>query len=369
MNRVPESPDETDADFSPELRRRLADEATADRLRFDRYVDLVMQAEGVGYYSRPDLVLGRRGDFYTAPHVTSLFGSTLARRVELSWQRAGRPAHWRVLEIGGGDGTLAVDLALALTHRMPAEVGLEYVIVERSASLRSRMLERLRSTPLRAGFEIYALPTLGADGPFRGVVVANELFDALPFRRFTFRAGTWNEWYVHVGQNLEPMLAPVDGIALLPEAAEEGTVFELTTDARGILRAVADHLLDGVMIALDFGEEETDLLRRREGTVVALRAHHPVANPLAFPGTSDLSTFVNFTRLRRWAAESGLVERAYRSQAEALGEWGIEAELAERTASVSAEEAVRLRLQVKNLLFSFSNFRVVEWTPADVDRL
>src|SRR5208283_6157400 len=106
----------------------------------------------------------------------------------------------------------------------------------------------------------------------------------------------------------------------------------------------------------------------RSGTLTAVRRHRFVDDPFAEPGTSDLSVFVNFTRVRAAAARAGLREVAFRRQAEALGEWGFPRLLEEAIrAAPSTEAEVRTRLAAKNLLFGFERFCALELAPRERD--
>ncbi|MCI4349591.1 MAG: SAM-dependent methyltransferase [Thermoplasmata archaeon] len=336
-------------------------------LRFDQFVEIALYGGAAGFYTHPGVAFGPRGAFYTAPEVSDLFGRTLARRIAAEWSRLRDSDALTLVEAGAGDGTLACQLLRALASLLPGTVSVRYVVVERSAIQRARTIERLRSLPIPAGWTAEGFGTVGALGPFRGVLVANELLDAVPFRRWIRRAESWQELGVRVtGGHCVPI--ELDGPPTqpgLPPEAEEGSIYEVAAPGGTFVREIGDHLVEGAAIVIDYGAEEGELVRaRRSGTLAGIRAHRP-SDPLAHPGLTDLSTFVNFTRLRASAQRSGLTVRADRSQAEALVAWGIEAEQAEALrAAPTAEAEVRIRLAVKNLLFGFSNFRVLELGPA-----
>ncbi|MCI4367457.1 MAG: SAM-dependent methyltransferase, partial [Thermoplasmata archaeon] len=124
---------------------------------------------------------------------------------------------------------------------------------------------------------------------------------------------------------------------------------------------------DGAIVLLDYGAEELDgPWNGPHGTLAAVRGHQNAVDPFEAPGTCDLSAFVDFTRIRAAAARAGLKEVAYRRQAEALGAWGFERVLARTLARARGDEdAVRIRLAAKSLLFGFEGFRVLELGPGD----
>ncbi len=131
------------------------------------------------------------------------------------------------------------------------------------------------------------------------------------------------------------------------------------------MREVADHLVRGVFLILDYGMEENELRRAHPaGTLAAVRSHRSLSDPLDRPGETDLSAFVNFTRVRAAARAAGWSELAFGRQAEALGRWGYPDVLAEELRRAkSPEEEVRVRLASKNLLFGFDRFQALELAP------
>jgi SAM-dependent MidA family methyltransferase len=356
------------SDHARAIAERLAPWAASDGVvPFDRFQAVALHDPDLGYYRGPGLRLGPDGDFYTAPQVHPMFGAALAERVRTEWAAMGLTGGGRVVEVGAGDGSLAASVIAHLREAPTGAPDLEYVLVEPSEALRSRALERLE----RRGFtsSVRVAPALSSDGPFEGVVLANELLDALPARRLLRREGTWCElgvrWDGQRFQWAESELRPIRGPPL-PETAEDGVVLELSDVAAGFVREVADHLLRGVALVLDYGAEEGELLGRPPGgTLQSVRAHRAMGDPLATPGESDLSVFVNFTRVRAAARSAGLRERYYGPQAEALGRWGIERVIAsEEDRAATPAESVKVRLAAKSLLFGFGSFRVLEVGPA-----
>ncbi len=329
---------------------------------FDRFVEIALYLPSDGFYATGHR-LGAAGDFYTASHVHPVFGRSLGRRIFEEFERIGRPDRFRVVEVGPGDGTLALDILEEVGPRLPARTSFTYALVERSPYLGAGAMERLA----RAG-DVRRSDSLGADGPFEGVVVANELLDALPFRRLVRRGRAWKEVGVRWGkdrwewaESSERDLPPPP----LPETAEDGTIVEVSPSAEALVREIGDHLENGAAILLDYGAEESELARGRpSGTLAAVRDHRNLPDPLEEPGSADLSAFVNFTRVRAAAERSGLTETAYGPQREALVRWGIEDAIRDAMASAGTSEAeVKTRLAVKNLLFGFENFQVLELRP------
>ena len=332
---------------------------------FDRFMEVALYADGVGYYHGSSSPLGTAGDFYTAAHVDPLFSESLAHRILEVRAAVEKPHGFVVVELGPGDGTLATGLLRALA---PSGTIAEYVLVDRSPARARESASRVEAGG--SAVPVRTAPSLAALGPVTAAVVANELLDAQPVRRLQWEGSAWRELGIRVvGDRVQ---AAVGGEARsvpgppLPSDPIDGLIVEVSPMAEGIVRETADHLEDGTAILLDFGEEESELVHAHPGgTLAAVRAHRSVADPLAHPGAADLSTFVNFSRIRSVARTSGMVELAYRSQAESLGAWGFESLRSRALAATpDAETRVRRQLAAKNLLFGFERFRVLELAPS-----
>lgn len=205
-------------------------------MRFDEFLSIVLYGEE-GFYSVAGRA-GRRGDFLTSPEVGPLFGAVVARAFDTWWDEMGRPDPFTVVDAGAGPGTLARSV-LAAHPRCAA--ALQYVAVEVSDSQR-------RSHP--AGVESSAnLPT----GPFRGVIVANELLDNLPFRLFVFDDG-WREAYVGADGDrfVERLRVPTRPPSGLPEGAAHGSRVAVHDAARTWISDALELLAAGRLVVLDY---------------------------------------------------------------------------------------------------------------------
>ena len=143
-------------------------------------METALYAPGVGFYTEPEAAIGPAASFYTAAHVSSLFGRTLAERIWAEYARLERSPTFTVVEVGCGDGTLTVDVVRALAEKLRLGDGIRYMLVDRSPPLRARAFERATPVAAGTGVELRVAESLSADGPFEGVVLANELLDALP---------------------------------------------------------------------------------------------------------------------------------------------------------------------------------------------
>jgi len=354
------------------LRALLRGSADGDGfVPFDRFMEVALYGEGVGFYVREGSPFGRGGDYYTAAHASPLFGRTIAERIRSVAHALPEAFPFRVVEVGPGDGALAESVLEGLAEDSDLRGRVEYVLVERSPPLASRAFKRVAPAGNSAGVAVRVAGGVGADGPFRGVVLANEVLDAQPTRRLVWTGDAWRETGVKLTEEGlvtadAPLVRGVPG-PTLPVDLPPGTIFEVSPGAEALVREVADHLVSGLCLFLDYGMDESELLAAHpSGTLSAVRRHRPVEDPLEDPGGTDLSVFVNFTRLRAVAVSAGLRELAFRRQAEALGAWGFPRLFEEAVRTVgTAEEEVRLRLASKNLLFGFERFCALELSPPE----
>ncbi|MFZ0831111.1 MAG: SAM-dependent methyltransferase [Thermoplasmata archaeon] len=357
-----------DVPVDPVLRRRLRSAADEDGfLPFDRFMEIALYDPGHGFYDRTTTRLGRTGDFYTAAHVHGLFGATLASHFQEIRRQEGSPARFPIVEVGPGDGTLAGDVRTALERSSTGGAGWEYVLVERSLSLRAAIDRKFG--PAVAGQVPWRFaPSLASEGPFRGILLANELLDAFPFRRFQKTPDGWAELGLRVPTEgpLRTDLRPAgrtEPPADLPGAASSDAVLEVSPTMEAWIRELADHFVGGRAVLIDYGDEEELLLQRGgAGTLEAIRDHRPV-DPLSRPGTADLSAWVNFTRVRRAARAAGFREEFYGPLAEAMVRWGVNDVRAQWQATLDPVESVKLQLAQKSFLFGFGTFKVLELSP------
>lgn len=367
LARPDSSGDEARREVVQELLRRASD--SDGFVPFDRFMEIALYGEKVGFYAREGSPFGREGDYYTAAHASPLFGRAIAERVRSVVAASPKGLAFRVLEIGPGDGALGESVLAGLAVDAAVRKRAEYVLVDRSPTLTLRAFERVSGAGRSAGIPVRGASGVGADGPFHGVVLANEVLDAQPARRLLWDQGRWKEIGVRLTDHgFVPATALSDRPVPPPELPRNpapGTVIEVSPMAEAILREVADHLVTGLFLVLDYGMEESELvLAHPSGTLAAVRRHRFVDDPFADPGTSDLSVFVNFTRVRAAAATAGLREVAFRRQAEALASWGFPRLLEEAIRSApSAEAEVRVRLAAKSLLFGFERFHALELAP------
>jgi SAM-dependent MidA family methyltransferase len=294
-------------------------------ISFERYMELVLYAPRLGYYSGGAAKLGKDGDFTTAPEISPLFGATLAHLATELIAGSQSVANM-LLEFGAGTGKLAADILRELQVR--GQLPEKYFIVEISAELRDRQHHNLQDFADRVVW-LDALPD-----SFSGVVIGNEVLDAMPVRLAVKAEGGWLERGVaHDAQGALCFVdRPADDlpVAQIPYADElpDGYLTELAPVAIGFMRTLARMLTRGegaVAILPDYGfpAAEYYLGERAEGTLMCHYRHHSHPDPFYLPGLQDVTAHVDFTAMAVAAVEEGAEVLAYTSQGAFLLNAGV----------------------------------------------
>jgi len=307
-------------------------------LPFDEYMNLVLYAPGLGYYSAGAVKIGTGGDFVTAPEISPLFGHCVARQcAEFLHGTAGE-----LLELGAGTGRLAADVLVELARlgALPSR----YSILEISAELRERQRLTLASLPPALRSRVQWLDSLPA-APMSGLILANEVADALPFERFVVTdEGVAAEGVSRSGTGaLELRTRPAPAAlraefarlqASLPAPFLSGYCSEICLRLDAWVHSLADCLGEGALLLFDYGLGRAERYhpQRDAGALQCHFRHRAHGDPLLYPGLQDITAWVDFTRLAEAAERSGLHVAGYCTQAAFLLASGIEIELAAITA-------------------------------------
>ena len=313
-----------EAAHSARLEHRIREEIerAGGWIGFARYMQLALYEPGLGYYSAGARKLGAAGDFVTAPEVAPVFSRCLAVQCEEVLRALGGGD---VLELGAGSGVMAADLLQELARRgvLPGR----YLILDVSADLRERQRATLEATVPGIMDRIEWLDRW-PDG-FSGVVVANEVLDAMPVERFVVRGGAVHALGVtwQLGR-LQWSEAPAG--AALAEAARaiehdtggwpDGYASEVNLGLAGWFAALAASLERGVLLFVDYGLPRRELYapERRDGTLLCHFRHRFHADPFVHPGLQDITAWVDFTAVAEAAAAAGLGVAGYTTQAHFL---------------------------------------------------
>lgn len=285
---------------------------------FDDFMHRALYTPGLGYYANDlrklGLMPGSGSDFVTAPELSPLFGQTLAAQVREALERTGTDEVW---EFGAGSGALALQLLQALGPQVR-----RYTIVDVSGALRARQHETLSAHAAR----VHWASELPAS--IEGVIVGNEVLDAMPVQLLQRRGGVWHERGVGAPAGA---LAWVDvPTPLRPPLDVPGThdyLTEIHTQGEAFIRTLGERLTRGAAFFIDYGFPESEYYhpQRHMGTVMCHRAHLSDPDPLVDVGLKDITAHVNFTGVAVAAQEAGLELLGYTSQGRFLLNCGLPA--------------------------------------------
>ena len=324
-------------------------EAAGGAIPFSRYMEMALHAPGLGYYRAGRRIFDGEGDFVTAPEISPLFASAVARQVEQVLSTIGTR---EVVEIGAGSGVMATRIVVDLA----AGGSVRYRILEPSSALAARQRETIAAGAPDAVASvswIHALPESG----FRGVVLANEVADALPIERFEVTAGGV---LVHcVGfDDGSPVWRSRPAEPRLAEAVEEvqhelglrlpvGYVSEIGPARCAWIASIAERMECGLVLLMDYGFPRREFYHpdRRDGTLRCHFRHRRHDDPLVLCGLQDITAHVDFTAIAR---ACGLDVAGFTTQ----GEFLLGCGLLDLISGVDpgSSEFVRLTAQIKRLV-------------------
>jgi SAM-dependent MidA family methyltransferase len=285
-------------------------------LPFDRFMALALYAPGLGYYANGSRKFGNLpssgSDFATAPEMTPLFGRALAAQVADALRQSGCDEVW---EFGAGSGALALQLLQALGDQVR-----RYTIVDLSGSLRARQQQAL------AGFAGKVEWVSELPASMQGVVVGNEVLDAMPVKLLVRTSGEWCER--GVASDAGALVWSDRATALRPPVDLPGPhdyLTEIHPQAEAFIRTLADRLVQGAAFFIDYGFAESEYYhpQRHMGTLMCHRGHMADTDPLADPGQKDITAHVNFSGIALAAQEAGLPTLGYTTQARFLMNCGL----------------------------------------------
>jgi SAM-dependent MidA family methyltransferase len=315
---------------------------------FTRFMELALYAPEYGYYSAGKHKFGAAGDFVTAPELGPVFAQCLARQCV---QILGALPKGDILEAGAGSGALAVQLLLELERlgQLPAH----YFILEISGSLRARQQALLADQAAHLLERVRWLDRLPPAG-FRGILLGNELLDAMPVERF--RVGTQGIVQLHVGwegnrfvwreaRASDALRNRVTGLGL-----PEGYVSEIGLAAEGWVHSVADILEQGVLLLVDYGFPRHEYYhpQRASGTLMCHYHHRAHSDPLTLTGLQDITAHVDFTAIAEAGTNSKLRLLGYTSQALFLLGCGLD-DIATQTDQSNARAYLQFTNEIKKL--------------------
>ncbi|MCG6943119.1 MAG: SAM-dependent methyltransferase [Thiohalocapsa sp.] len=353
---------------SERLRALIRQEISAagGALPFDRFMELALYAPGLGYYAAGATKLGPAGDFVTAPEISPLFGRCIATQCAEVLAALGGGD---LLELGAGSGALAADVleTLAEADRLPGR----YLILEPSPDLAERQRALIEERVPALSGRVHWISRPPAE--LRGMVIANEVLDAMPVHRFCLppldaaRPGASADVAAAVREVLvrrdgdrfadvldtprSPRLAAaVAALDLPPASLARGLCSELNLRLAPWLAMLAGHLAAGMLLLIDYGypRREYYLPERRDGTLLCHYRHQAHADPYAHPGLQDITAHVDFSAVAAAGMAAGLALAGYTTQANFLLGCGLDRHLS--AAATDPEALLDLAASAKQLV-------------------
>ena len=278
---------------------------------FDLFFNTVMYEPGLGYYSSGSYKIGEGGDYTTAPEISKYFSKSIANQTMRLLDMHDSPS---VIEIGAGKGTFAFEYLKAL-RGTKTEIE-HYYILEISADLRDRQMQLIAGLPEDLRNKVTWLESLDIE-PIDGIVLANEVIDALPFKRFcieneqvyelgvTYSGGTFE---VSKKESSKKLRDEVEAISIeIKRKIEDGFTSEIRLDFHKWFRSISSLIRKGSMIFIDYGYDRNDFYRpeRLSGNMICHYQNQIIEDPLKNIGRQDISASVDFTQLANSAIEEG----------------------------------------------------------------
>ncbi len=338
-------PDADAQQHSNRLKQQICREIdlNSGAIDFSRFMELALYAPGLGYYAAGAQKFGSHGDFVTAPELSPLFGGCLAERFRQVRRAVG--VHAQLWEIGAGSGALARALLadLAATDELPPA----YLILEPNADLRARQHIALAEAPCSVVW-IDDFPK-----QFNGLVIANEVLDAIPTRRFQVTE-TGPRWLLVAHDDGQLRYQLGDGAVLPLDTAPLplGYINEFNALHRPWLESLRAALGMATVLLIDYGERHAAYYHptRTTGWLRCYYRHRVHDDPFWFPGLQDLTTSVNFTPLMETAQSLGLFINELEYQGRFLMNSGIAPRFEAAFACADTRQQVRLAQQMRTLL-------------------
>lgn len=322
-------------------------------ISFAEYMQMVLYQPGLGYYTSGLQKFGAGGDFITAPEVSPLYSQCIARQIiEIS----DKLSDFSILEFGAGSGVMAADILLELQRQ--AVLPESYQILEVSSELRQRQRDTIAARVPELLERVVWLETLPEN--FNGVVLANEVLDAMPvecFRRQTdsieqmqirFEAGGLRSDYRSADTAVREAVAAIEQAcgAQLPD----NYCSELNLHHRPWIEALFSSMQRGVVLLIDYGYGVNEYYHaeRSLGTLMCHYQQRAHPDPLWYPGVQDITCYVNFSEVAHAAVDTGFTMLGYTFQSTFLIGAGL-AELHQEQVNDDVRTQVQLAQQIKTL--------------------
>ena len=334
-------------------------------ITFETFMDMALYYPEFGYYTSPETVIGRKGDFFTGPHLHPVFGAMIGKQLEEMWEIIGKPSDFYAVEIGAGAGYLCKDILDYLNRASLSNdkndflKSLRYVIVEPYVHFEEKQRELLCDylknisspppSPLSKGSNeggIKWILSLKELQDIRGCILSNELLDAFPVHLIEMEdnppsplprgegvRGRVKEIYVGFdGNNIIEQKLEINSPNVLNYLIEfkvdfqHGYRTEINLKIKDWLKEISEILFEGFVLTVDYGYASKEYYdeERSKGTLLCYHKHQFNENPYEYIGEQDITAHVNFSSVKKWGEELGFKTIGYCSQGTYLISLGID---------------------------------------------
>jgi SAM-dependent MidA family methyltransferase len=323
------------------------------QLSFAVFMELALYHPHLGYYNAETFDLGKKGDFTTAAEISPLYAACFARLALPLFEQLN---HFNILEIGAGTGRFAHDLLLEL--KQAGSKFDHYYIYEISTALRKKQQDFLKTTCPELFHHFIWLDTLPPS--FSGLMIANEVLDALPFHRFSLddnqikeKCVTWNKdqfSWINTEPTTPELTLKVDELCQL-YSLQNGYESEINLRLSSFISTLTQALSTGILLFADYGYGQREYYHplRSQGTLTCFYQHRHHHDPLILPGLQDITAHVDFTRVACEAVENQCQLAGFTTQAAFLLDCGLIDIASRKEKNLSEIEAFHLHQSIKSL--------------------
>ena len=349
---------------------------STQRITFREYMELCLYDEEYGYYNSEKFNIGTQGDFFTSTSVSADFAQLLAIQLHQFWQLLGQPQCFQLVEMGAGEGYLAIHILLFLEQNYPHIIeNLEYIIIEKSTSLKAKQ-QKLLSEKISSKIKVkWSILEELNDESIVGCFFSNELLDAMAIHLVTWRNKQLQEVYLsYENSHIQEIYDNLSTAKINDYFSKNGIKFssvypdnyrtEVNLQALNWLAKVAKKLQRGYLLTIDYGYTADKYYhpQRFQGTLKCYSSHRHHDNPYVNIGIQDITSHVNFTSLEQYGLDYGLDVIGIIPQAIFLMNLGLGDRLNQLSnANISLEEILSRRSQLHNLINpeGLGNFKVL----------
>jgi SAM-dependent MidA family methyltransferase len=325
---------------------------------FRDFMDMALYYPGLGYYNSDRNKIGKEGDFYTSPVLSSLFGEMIGKQIEEMWFLLEKKP-FTIVEYGAGTGALAFDILHYLKNNTLLYDELNYCIIEKGEKMQ-RLQKNLLGEKVSWHHSINEIPKIN------GCVLSNELLDNFPVHKVVMKDELM-EVFVDYKNDFKEILKTSNEdlknyFSELNVVLPQEYCTEINLDALNWIKDISENLQSGFVLTIDYGFSSADLYsdKRNAGTLLSYKGHEINASPYQDIGQQDITAHVNFSALAHWGEKYGLKCCGFTTQANFLRSLGLMNYLRKLEIENKDSENKDFIFQINKLLIDMGNkFKVL----------